>query len=148
MGLTMRWSEPPTARRFTFDDFNTETRSTARFDAFTPVYLPLPSRPASLSASFPARRIRQRSLSFLSLDAMSVKPDWGSALLGAMFLLVGGIFLWQARAALVCHTPIYTRGPSWLDPWAAVIGGCFFTVVGLYAIGLGFYRRKKPDGDS
>jgi hypothetical protein len=79
---------------------------------------------------------------------MSVKPDWGSAILGAMFLLVGGIFLWQARAALVYHTPIYTRGPSWLDPWAAVIGGCFFTAVGLYAIGLGFYRRKKPDRDS
>jgi hypothetical protein len=56
---------------------------------------------------------------------MSVKLDWGSALVGAMFLLVGGIFLLQARAAFVYHTPIYTRGPSWLDPWAAVLGGRF-----------------------
>jgi hypothetical protein len=29
-GLTKRWSEPLTARKFTFDDFNTEPRSWAR----------------------------------------------------------------------------------------------------------------------
>ena len=79
---------------------------------------------------------------------MSAKRDWGSALGGALFLLLGGIFLWQARAALVYHTPIYTKGPSWLDPWAAVLAGCFLSGIGLYAIALALHRKKKSAGDS
>ena len=42
LSLTQRWSAPLTGAKFTFDDFNTETRSTARS--------------------------RQRSLSLFSLD--------------------------------------------------------------------------------
>ena len=78
---------------------------------------------------------------------MSAKPNWGSIFGGALFLLLGAIFLWQARLGLVYHTPIYTKGPSWLDPWAALIAGCFVSAIGLWAIGLGFRRGRKPDGE-
>jgi hypothetical protein len=78
---------------------------------------------------------------------MSVKPDWGAVFVGALFLFFGGIFLWQARLGLFYHIPIYTKGPSWVDPWAALLAGCFFSAIGLYNIGRGFYRRRKPGGN-
>ncbi len=79
---------------------------------------------------------------------MSIKPDWGLASAGGMFLLVGGIFLWQGRSGLLYQTPIYTKGPSWLDPWAAIIAGSFFCAVGLFGIFQAIYRRRKPGNDS
>jgi hypothetical protein len=60
-------AQPLTASKFAQDNFNIEIGRRARFDAFTPVHFPLPSRLNSLSAGFPARRIRQRRLSSFSL---------------------------------------------------------------------------------
>jgi hypothetical protein len=59
-GLTKPWSEPLTARKFTFDDFNTENRSTARFrqrslSSFALDPCALTSLQVSRSSSRPAR---------------------------------------------------------------------------------------------
>jgi hypothetical protein len=48
------------------------------------------------------------------------------------FLLVGLIFLWQGRFGLLYHTPIFFKGPSWLSPWHAIIGGSLFLALGLF----------------
>jgi putative Mn2+ efflux pump MntP len=78
---------------------------------------------------------------------MSNKRDLGWAVAGGMFLLVGLIFLWQGRSALLYHTPIYFKGPSWLNPWQAIIGGSLFSVLGLFMV-VGAIRGRKPGGDS
>ena len=62
----------------------------------------------------------------------STKRDWGAALVETMFLLVGLIFLWQGRFGLLYHTPIFFKGPSWLSPWQAIIGGSLFLSLGLF----------------
>jgi putative Mn2+ efflux pump MntP len=77
---------------------------------------------------------------------MSSKRDWGGVVAGGMFLLVGVIFLWQGRLGLLYHTPIYFKGPSWLNPWQAIIGGALFSALGLFAI-VSAIRRRKPGGD-
>jgi hypothetical protein len=79
---------------------------------------------------------------------MSAKLDWGSAVVGVLFLLLGEIFLWQGRSGLLYHIPIYTRGPSWLDAWAAIVAGVFFCTAGLFAIAHAIYRRRKSEDDS
>ena len=70
-GLTNRCSQPLAIPTSSFHDYNIKLCSAARFDAFTSVHLPLPSRPASLSDGFPARRIRQRWLILFSLGLTS-----------------------------------------------------------------------------
>ncbi|MGC2627726.1 MAG: hypothetical protein WA269_12895 [Candidatus Udaeobacter sp.] len=73
--------------------------------------------------------------------------DWGTAVVAAMFLLLGVIFLWQCRSGLLYHTPIYTKGPSWLDPWAALVAGVFFSGLGLFGIATAIRRKRKPEDD-
>jgi putative Mn2+ efflux pump MntP len=77
---------------------------------------------------------------------MSTKRDWGWAVAGGMFLFVGLIFLWQGRSGLLYHTSIYFKGPSWVNPWQAIIGGSLVSALGLLLI-VSAIRRRKAGGD-
>jgi hypothetical protein len=80
---------------------------------------------------------------------MSTKSNFGWQLAaGATMLFVGLNFLWSARSALLYHVPIYFKGPSWMYPWQAIIGGSLCSACGLFLILNALYRRKKPGGDS
>ena len=63
-------------------------------------------------------------------------------------LLVGLIFLWRARSALLYHVPIYYKGPSWMYPWQAIIGGGLCSVLGLLLITAAFRRGPKSGGSA
>ena len=63
-----------------------------------------------------------------------------------MFVVCVG-FLWSARSALLYHAPIYFKGPSYMYPWQAVIGGGLSSVFGVFVIIHGFCRKKKSSHD-
>jgi len=60
--------------------------------------------------------------------------DWGWISGGAIMLLLGGISLWKAWLAFVYHLPIYSRGPSWMSPWQALVAGALCLGLGLFSI--------------
>jgi len=62
------------------------------------------------------------------------KPDWGWIGGGAMMLLVSGVSLWKAWLAFVYQVPIYSKGPSWMSPWQALIAGVLCLGLGLFSI--------------
>ena len=76
---------------------------------------------------------------------MSGKRDWGWALAGALFVVAGATFLWAGLSGLLYHAPIYFRGPSWVEPRQAIIGGPLLCGLGLFLIATSF--RKKRDDD-
>jgi hypothetical protein len=61
-----------------------------------------------------------------------------------MCVWLGGVFLWQGRSGLLYHTPIYFKGPTWLDPWQAIIGGALFVLLGLIII-VTTFRQHRGD---
>jgi len=62
------------------------------------------------------------------------KPDWGWIAGGAMMLLVGGVSLWKAWLAFLYHVPVYSKGPSWMSPWQALVAGVLCLGLGLLSI--------------
>ncbi len=62
------------------------------------------------------------------------KPDWGWIAGGAMMLLVGGVSLWKAWLAFLYHVPVYSKGPSWMSPWQALVAGVLCLGLGLFSI--------------
>jgi hypothetical protein len=62
------------------------------------------------------------------------RPDWGWISGGAIMLLLGGISLVKAWLAFVYHLPIYSRGPSWMSPWQALVAGVLCLGLGLFSI--------------
>jgi hypothetical protein len=62
------------------------------------------------------------------------KPDWGWIAGGAMMLLLGGVSLWKAWLAFAYHMPIYSKGPSWMSPWQALVAGVLCLGLGLVSI--------------
>jgi hypothetical protein len=78
----------------------------------------------------------------------SAKPDFGEIVCGVVVLAVGIGFLWSARSALFYHIPIYFKGPSYMYPWQAIIGGGLSFGLGLCLIIHGFCRNRKPSGDT
>ena len=63
-------------------------------------------------------------------------------------LLVGAGFLWSARSALLYHTAIYFKGPSYMYPWQAIIGGTLSSGFGLFLVIHGLCRKRKSSGDT
>jgi putative Mn2+ efflux pump MntP len=76
---------------------------------------------------------------------MRTKPDWALAFAGALFLAAGAIFLWSGLSGLLYHTPIYFKGPSWVDPWQAIIGGPLLAGLGLFLIAISFRKNRGDD---
>jgi len=76
---------------------------------------------------------------------MTGKPNWGWEVAGALFIVVGVGFLWSGRSGLLYHTPIYFKGPSWVDPWQSIIGGALLCALGLFLIANAL--RKKSEND-
>jgi putative Mn2+ efflux pump MntP len=71
------------------------------------------------------------------------KSDWGWGLAAGVILLLAGVgFVWQGRSGLLYHTAIYFKGPSWVGPWEAIIGGGLLTLLGLVFI-IGALREKR-----
>jgi hypothetical protein len=62
------------------------------------------------------------------------KPDWGWISGGAMMLLLGGVSLWKAWLGFVYHVPLYSKGPSWMSPWQALVAGVLCVFLGLFSI--------------
>lgn len=71
---------------------------------------------------------------------MMNKKFW-SGVMGAMLLWLGGTFLWQGRSGLLYHTPIYFKGPSWVNPWSALVAGGVFILLGVLALVNGLRGR-------
>jgi putative Mn2+ efflux pump MntP len=76
---------------------------------------------------------------------MRSKPDLGLAFAGALFLVAGAIFLWSGLSGLLYHTRIYFKGPSWVDPRQAVIGGSLLAGLGLFLIAISFRNNRGDD---
>ena len=74
----------------------------------------------------------------------SRKRDWGWALAGGLFFIGGAIFLWAGMSGLLYHVPIYFKGPSWVEPWQAIIGGPLLCGLGFFLIVTSF-RKKRGD---
>jgi hypothetical protein len=80
---------------------------------------------------------------------MRSKLDWGLAFGGALLVTLGGSFVWSGRSGLLYHSPIYFKGPTWVDPWQAIIGGALFTALGLTLIALSLRKKRRvPQNNS
>jgi hypothetical protein len=62
-----------------------------------------------------------------------------------MMLLVGLIFMWQARPALLYHVPIYFKGPSWMHPWQAIVGGSLCSALAYSSSSMQFTGGKSRE---
>ena len=71
--------------------------------------------------------------------------DGGWAFAGVAILMLGVLTLWKARSGFLYHTPIYSRGASFMDPWQAVIAGGLCLVFGLYLVGSAIRRRSRGE---
>jgi hypothetical protein len=72
---------------------------------------------------------------------------------GIGFVFFGLLMLWHARWALLHHTMLFPRYPSWgksawMDPWQAVAVGAICFILGVVLVIDAVRKRRKRDANS
>jgi hypothetical protein len=72
---------------------------------------------------------------------------------GIGLVLFGLLMLWHAWRALLHHTVLFPRYPSfgkaaWMDPWQAIAVAAFCVILGAVLVIHAARKRRKPDANS
>ncbi len=72
---------------------------------------------------------------------------------GIGLVLFGLLMLWRARWALVHHTVLVPRYPSWgksawMNPWQAVAVAVICSILGVVLLVDALRKRRRPDANS